>query len=268
MRRTKGLLIDLDGVLVQGKEMKPLPGARDFITFLRDRHMPFRIVTNNSTGSPAGIARRLRKKGISVSDHTVISPLGICPQVFRDRSVEKVFVMGTRELKDALSAEGFHVRTDPGVDAVLVAQDRTLNFEEIKTAITALRENGAALFSMNDNKAILDDDGLLFAGAGAICRMLIYAADYHRRFVHFGKMGDLYNNTLFHQLSMEKEALAVISDDLYTDIKGFQEEGLMGIFLTTGKYRKTDITEETRPDLVFDRLSELMDFIRRGGFHP
>ncbi len=246
--------------------MKPLPGAGDFIAFLRDRDMPFRIVTNNSTGSPPGIARRLRKKGISVSDAAVISPLGICPQVFREHAIEKVFVMGTRELKDALSAEGFRVMADPDVDAVLVAQDRTLNFKETKTAITALRKNGAVLFSMNDNRAILDNDGLLFAGAGALSRMLIHAADYRGRFIHFGKMGERYNRTLFHQLSMEKESLAVISDDLYTDIKGFQEEGLTGIFMTTGKYRETDITDETRPDLLFDRLSELMDFIRRSGF--
>jgi len=268
MKKIRGLLIDLDGVLVLGKEMKPLPGAGDFIAFLLDREMPFRIVTNNSTGSPAGIAQRLRKKGIPVSDAAVISPLGIYPQVLREHAIEKIFVLGTRELKDALSAEGFSVMADPGVDAVLVAQDRTLNFEETKTAVTALTKNGAVLFSMNDNRAILDDDGLLFAGAGALSRMLIYAADYRGRFVHFGKMGELYNRTLFHQLSMDKEALAVISDDLYTDIKGFQKEGLTGIFMTTGKYRETDITDETKPDLVFDRISELMDFIRCGEFHP
>lgn len=262
MRRIRGLLIDLDGVLVAGKEMKPLPHAREFISFLGDRGVPFRIVTNNSTAPPAGIAGRLTKAGISISQAAIISPFGLCPRIFREHAIEKVFVLGTRELKHALSAEGFHVLKNPGVDAVLVAQNRTLNFEEIKKAIAALTKNNAVLYSMNDNKAILDDDGMLFPGPGALSRMLIYAADYRGDYTHFGKMGKLYNDTLFHQLSMKKEALAVVSDDLFTDIKGYQEEGLTGIFMTTGKYREKDITDKTRPDLVFDRLSELMDFFK------
>jgi 4-nitrophenyl phosphatase len=264
METPKGLLVDLDGVLTRGREMTPFPDAANFVEFLKDSGITFRIVTNNSTKSPEEIVRRLQEKGIPVSENEIISPLALCLRAFEDQGIEEVFVMGTQGLKQALGEKGFSVKTDPRVSAVLVAQDRTLHFEEIKTAMAAIREHGARLFAINDNRAILDDDGALFAGAGAICRLLTYAVDYRSQVVHFGKMGELYNRTLFQQFREEKRTLAIVSDDLYTDIKGFQEEGLLGIFLTTGKYRKEDVGGDMKPDVIFDNLTELVAFLRAG----
>jgi 4-nitrophenyl phosphatase len=264
IKNIKGLLVDLDGVLIQGKGMTPFPDAADFIEFLKDAGIVFRVVTNNSTKTPGGIARRLQENGIPVGEEEIVSPLVICPRVFEEQGVERIFVMGTEGLKEALSEKGFSVKTDPAVDAVLVAQDRTLHFEEIKTAMTAIRRYRARLFAMNDNRAILDDDGMPFAGAGAICRLLTYATDYHNHVVHFGKMGELYNKVLFQQFRQEKKTLAVVSDDLYTDIKGFQREGLLGIFLTTGKCRKEDVGGDTKPEVILDSLTELVAFLTSG----
>jgi len=261
MRRIKGLLIDLDGVLVKGKAMKPFPDAADFVALLRDEHIPFRIVTNNSTKTPEGIVRRLQENGIPILSQEIVSPLSICPQVLQERGVETLFVMGSDGLKEYLAANGFLVKTEATVDAVLVAQDRTLSFQETKIAITAIKSHGAALFAMNDNRVILDDDGMVFPGAGAICRMLIYAADYEGHYVHFGKMGERYNQTVFEEFHQDKATLAIISDDLYTDITGFQEEGLMGIFITSGKYGVDDISTGMKPDAIFDSLSEVAVFL-------
>lgn len=262
MRSIKGLLIDLDGVLVKGKAMNPFPDAPGFVAFLREGGIAFRIVTNNSMKTPSWIAQRLQEHNILIFEEEIVSPMSICPRILKERRVEKVFVMGSEELKENLASLGFSVKTEPAVDAVLVAQDRTLSFEETKTAITAMKNYGAELFAMNDNRVILDDDGMLFAGAGAICRLLIYASDYGDQFVHFGKMGELYNQTMFEQFHEKKETLAIISDDLYTDIKGFQGEGLMGIFLTTGKYGKEDIAGNMKPDVIFDSLSEVTAFLK------
>jgi ribonucleotide monophosphatase NagD (HAD superfamily) len=63
---------------------------------------------------------------------------------------------------------------------------------------------------------------------------------------------------LFQQFRWEKKTLAMIRDDLPTDIRGFQEMGLLGIFLTTGKYKKEDVTGDTKPDVMFESLTELI----------
>ena len=41
-----GYLIDMDGVLYRGSEI--IPGAEFFVQQLRVRHIPFRLLTNNS----------------------------------------------------------------------------------------------------------------------------------------------------------------------------------------------------------------------------
>lgn len=227
-RSIQGLFIDLDGVLVRGREMNPFPDSAGFIAFLREKNIAFRIVTNSSTKTPSEIARHLQENEILVFEEEIISPMSICPRVLKERKKETLFVMGSDGLKKNLASMGFSIQTHAAVDAVLVAQDRTLNFEETKTAITAMKKYNAGLFAMNDNRVILDDDGMLFAGAGAICRLLIYAAGFQGHFVHFGKMGKIYNQILFAQLSRKRETLAIVSDDLYTDIKGFQKEGFAG----------------------------------------
>ncbi|MBW2093857.1 MAG: HAD hydrolase-like protein [Deltaproteobacteria bacterium] len=262
MKSITGLLIDLDGVLVKGKAMNPFPDAAEFMTFLRRRGIAFRIVTNNSMKPLSWIAGHLQENNILVFEEEIVSPMAICPRILKDQKREKVFVMGSEDLKQHLASLGFSIKTDAAVDAVLVAQDRTLHFEEIKTAITAIKKYGAELFAMNDNRIILDDDGMPFAGAGAICRLLIYATDYRDHFVHFGKMGEIYNQTLFEQFHQDKGTLALISDDLYTDIKGYQAEGLMGIFLTTGKYGKEDVAGDMKPDVILDSLTEVVAFLK------
>jgi len=47
-----GYLIDMDGVLYRGHDL--IPGADVFINGLRERKIPFRLLTNNS---PARTAR-------------------------------------------------------------------------------------------------------------------------------------------------------------------------------------------------------------------
>src|SRR5690625_6187912 len=57
-------LTDMDGVLVH--EEHALPGAAQFIATLRERGIPFQILTNNSIFTPRDLAARLRLSGIEV----------------------------------------------------------------------------------------------------------------------------------------------------------------------------------------------------------
>jgi len=104
---------------------------------------------------------------------------------------------------------------------------------------------------MNNNILSQDDDGLLFPGVGALSRLFVYACSCNENYVHFGKMSDIF----------PPEKLAIISDDLYIDLAGYKKLGLTTIFLTTGKYQISDIKENMEPDLIFNSLSELIDYL-------
>ena len=51
LQTLRNLIIDMDGVLYRGLE--PLPGGREFLTYLRSEGVPFILATNNSTRTPS-----------------------------------------------------------------------------------------------------------------------------------------------------------------------------------------------------------------------
>jgi 4-nitrophenyl phosphatase len=78
--------------------------------------------------------------------------------------------------------------------------------------------------------------------------------------LHFGKNSPEYNKQLFAYFEgIDKNEMAILSDDLFTDLKPMKELGLKTIFITTGKYKISDITEDSKPDLVVNSLTELIE---------
>src|SRR5437764_533034 len=69
--RIEHLLIDLDGVLYRGD--RALRAATDFIVFLRQRRISFRLVTNNSTLTPEEYAEKLAGMGVQVTPDEVFT---------------------------------------------------------------------------------------------------------------------------------------------------------------------------------------------------
>ncbi len=257
----KGFLIDLDGVLVKGKDFEVFEDAPLFIKKLRNNYIPFKIATNNSRIPPEEIAKRLKEKGLPVDKEDIFSPLSLAPKVLNEENIKNIFIIGEETLIEYMKKCGFKVLNEPKVDAVLVAQDRTLNFEKIKIATTALKRHSAKLYAMNNNLLSQDDDGLLFPGVGALSRMFVYACTCNEDYKHFGKMSDIYNKYIFQSFNFPPEKLAIISDDLYIDLAGYKKLGLTTIFLTTGKYQISDIKEDLEPDLIFNSLTELLNYL-------
>ncbi len=257
----KGFLIDLDGVLVKDKDFNIFEDAPEFIKKLRSNYIPFKIATNNSRLPPEDIAKKLKEKGIPVDKEDIFSPLSLAPKVLNEDGINSIFVLGEDTLINYLKQYGFKIVNEPKVDAVLVAQDRHLNFDKLKIATTALKRHSAKLYAMNNNLLSQDGDGLLFPGVGAISKMFVYACTCNENYIHFGKMSDIYNKYIFQSFDFPPDKIAIISDDLYVDLAGYKKLGLKTIFLTTGKYQITDIKENFEPDLIFNSLKELLNYL-------
>ena len=257
----KGFLIDLDGILVKDKDFNIFEDAPEFIKKLRSNYIPFKIATNNSRLPPEDIAKKLKEKGIPVDKEDIFSPLSLAPKVLNEDGIYSIFVLGEDTLINYLKQYGFKIVNEPKVDAVLVAQDRHLNFDKLKIATTALKRHSAKLYAMNNNLLSQDGDGLLFPGVGAISKMFVYACTCNENYIHFGKMSDIYNKYIFQSFDFPPDKIAIISDDLYVDLAGYKKLGLKTIFLTTGKYQITDIKENFEPDLIFNSLKELLNYL-------
>ncbi len=261
----RGFLIDLDGVLVKNKNMEIFEDSPLFVDYLHEKNIPFKIATNNSRTPPSEIADKLSSQGLNVSEEDIVSPLSILPSQLKSENIKSVFVIGEKPLIQFLTNLDFVIKNDPDVEAVLIGQDKTLNFEKIKIATTALKRFNAKLFALNNNLLSQDSDGLLFPGVGSVAKMFKDATNCCETFPHFGKMSDIYNQYIFSYFKeIPKNKLAIISDDLYIDLKGYKQLGLKTIFMTTGKYTVSDIvSKDLEPDFIFDNLTKLKEFLEK-----
>jgi 4-nitrophenyl phosphatase len=260
------LLIDMDGVLTKNKEFEPFEDAPAFISFIKERGIPFRVVSNNSTRKASDIAQILREKGLPIGDEEIITPLVVLPSYLSSLGVKRVFVIGTRELTDYLAEEGFEVVYDHSVDAVVIGQDKEIDFFKIKTASSAVFLKGARIVPVNRSRIVKDSDGLYFPGSGSTASYIAYATNYEGDIPNLGKPSEDFIKKALEGLPSEKVFL--VSDDIYTDLKGADKLGIKTVFMTTGKYSAQEIHRAGfKPDYVFNSLSELMEEIKRWLYH-
>src|SRR3954466_13916935 len=68
-REIRSWLMDMDGVLV--REEQPIPGAAEVLTRLRERGLPFLVLTNNSMYTRRDLAARLAANGLHVPEDAI-----------------------------------------------------------------------------------------------------------------------------------------------------------------------------------------------------
>src|SRR5436305_5271634 len=66
-----GILLDIDGVL--HVSMKPLQGATETLSWLREHKYQTCFVTNTTTLSQAALAERLQQIGLPISEHAILT---------------------------------------------------------------------------------------------------------------------------------------------------------------------------------------------------
>src|SRR5689334_10465910 len=89
----QGYLIDMDGVLYRGPEL--IPGADRFIQQLRARHIPFRLLTNNSQRTRRDVVAKVARLGIDVDeDHIFTSAMATARFLAQQKPEGTAFVIG------------------------------------------------------------------------------------------------------------------------------------------------------------------------------
>jgi HAD superfamily hydrolase (TIGR01450 family) len=144
-----GFLVDLDGVVWEGREL--IPGAVETLRKLHEEGKAVVFVTNNSVRHPDAYAARLREAGVPVEDGHVVTAGASTAQLAAGRvgSGKRAFVIGAPGFKEMVASTGLTVLDEeagPTADAVVVSGHREFDYAELLTATRAL-QNGAALFA-------------------------------------------------------------------------------------------------------------------------
>ncbi len=247
------LILDMDGVLYRGSE--PLPRLGEFFTFLRERRIPFMLVTNNATRTPQERSEKLAGMGAEVSPAEILTSAQAAARYLRREypAGTRVHVFGMPALRQALEEEGF-VLADSDVKVVVASVDREVTFEKVKVASRLIRA-GARFIATNLDPNIPSEDGFL-PGTGAMVAMLAAASGIAPTGV--GKPEPIMYELAIAQMGARPETTAAVGDRVATDIVGGKRAGIMTICVLTGASDRAE-AEAAGTDFIFADIGRLLD---------
>ncbi len=246
--------MDMDGVLVRGEQA--IPGADRFLTRLREREIPFLILTNNSIYTRRDLAARLVDGGLDVPEEAIwTSALATARFLEGQRPEGSAFVIGEAGLTTALHDAGYTL-TESAPDYVILGETRTYSFERITRAIRLI-EGGARFIATNPDATGPSTGGLLPA-TGSVAALISRATGVEPYFI--GKPNPLMMRSALNAIDAHSETAAMIGDRMDTDIVSGLEAGMETILVLTGiTNRDSAELYPYRPARIVESVADLID---------
>jgi HAD superfamily hydrolase (TIGR01450 family) len=217
--QARHLLVDLDGTLIREDEL--LDGATDLLDLFRDR---FVIVSNNSTHTAAGLARRLARMGLKVEpERIVLAGEQTIDLLRREHPQARLLLAATPMLQRYASAAGCELVTS-GADVVVLALDRHFNHARLAVMANQLRL-GARMVVTNADDSHPGPGGSVVPETGALMAALVAASGVQPwRIV--GKPGPLLLQEGLRRLGAVPASTVVVGDNPATDALGAAQLGM------------------------------------------
>ena len=251
----KGLVLDMDGVLYV--DDAAIPGANTTLRVLRDKGIPLRFITNTSTRSPEELQRKMSALGLEVQASEIFSAVAATCQYLEQAGRPRCHLLVAEAVEACL--EKFP-RDDHSPDFVVIGDIGERWNYTLLNEVFCMLMRGARLVCMHRNKYWETAQGLKM-DIGAFVAGLEYVSG--KQAIVVGKPSwELFRLTV-HSLGLTANKVAIVGDDIETDIGGGQAAGLQGILVRTGKYRDELVAQSpVRPDHVIASIAELPALLR------
>lgn len=260
MMRWKAYLIDLDGTLYHGNRM--IDGADLLIAELQQASIPYLFVTNNSSKTPEEVAERLSSMGIPAKgDQVCTSAVAAAEYIADEQPGCRVACIGEQGLSSALADAGLRVvEDDPEV--VVQGVDFSFTYDKLANAADWIR-NGAKYVLTNPDLLLPGNSGLM-PGAGTLSAAIQAAAG--SKPVVIGKPSGILMKHAIDRLGMSPEEVAVVGDNMLTDISAGVQARCGTVLVLTGITTDANLQSYiaaagVQPDLIYHDLHELRQSI-------
>lgn len=259
MTLPRAYLLDLDGTLYSGDAA--IPGAREALTRLRHRQVPYRLVTNTTSRSRSMLVQRLTRYGFEVSAEEIFTATLAGTGLAKAQGYQCVAPFVPEPALDdmrGLELTGGTSKRDSNrtPDAVIVGDlGKNWTYPLLQEAFDYLM-SGAALIALSRDRYWLNGERLAL-DAGPFVAALEFATGQSA--VVAGKPSPAFYAAALQSLGLEPGLSAVmVGDDLWSDIEGAQRAGLEGWLVRTGKYREHKLRESgIEPDRILESVAAL-----------
>ena len=268
---TRALLLDMDGVIVAAG--RPIPGATDAIARLEATGHPYRIVTNTSAVSRGRLSQWSKRLGADIPAERFLSALSAsAAYTAKAHPGQPLYVLASDDAK--LEFAGQHLITHEEAarpDAVAVAvvvgdSPEEATYENLNHAFRLVLR-GSELIGMHRNPWWLTPEGPTL-DSGAFVVGLEFSARVKARIA--GKPSSTFYSSAVADLRREmgrglaRHDIAMVGDDIRSDVLAAKRAGLRGIFALSGKHGHADVAAAERgrgggrPDAIVASLAEVV----------
>jgi HAD superfamily hydrolase (TIGR01458 family) len=250
MKKIKGFLLDIDGVIYIEDQL--IPGAVETVNWLRRQGFPFRFLTNTTMQSRDSLVAKLTRFGIAAEVGEMFSTVVVAVKWLADKGISRVLLLLTEDAQKDFA--GFEIT--PSQPEVVVVGDlgSGFNFDILNRAFLAVKA-GAQLVALQKSRYWRTNSGLAL-DAGAFVAALEYATETEAALI--GKPNRAYFDTALADIGLAPSQVAMIGDDLQTDIIGAQAVEMPTILVRTGMHCfSAHKPRPVQPDWTIDSIADL-----------
>jgi HAD superfamily hydrolase (TIGR01458 family) len=251
------LLLDLDGVLyVEGEQVS---GAAAAVGALRDRGLGLRFVTNTTARSRGQTLEKLEELGFAVEPAELITPARLARRHCEQAGHRRVALIMNDAVKEDF--EGLE-EAESEADAVIMGDlGEQFGFAILNRAFRLVMD-GAELIALQKNRFWLTAEGLSL-DAGPFVAAVEYASGSEAYVV--GKPAAGFFESVLEDLGGEVAGVAMVGDDIESDIGGALDAGLRAVLVRTGKYREDFVAASgIEPTATIDSIADLPALLGTG----
>lgn len=253
------ILLDLDGTLYIGDS--PIEGARETLSYLRQKSYTLRFLTNTTTKSQAQILSRLLEMGFELTEDELIS----AP------------VAARLELAAINQRMSNPIRVWPLVDDAIMTDFDMFDFDDQMPDYVVLGDigdrwdltlinhlfnvlhTGAQLIALHKNRfwqttsGLKADIGFFIAGFEYVCS---------KEALVMGKPNEDFFKRVLASAKVPARKALMVGDDIDSDIHGAQQLGMQGALVETGKFRQHYFEQsDVKPDHVIASIEQLQHML-------
>lgn len=239
----------------------PIEGAPEVLRRLQRNGVPYRLVTNTTSRSRSGLVDRLKGYGFEVSPEDIFSATLAGARLARAAGHRAVAPFlpepAMEDLKDLDLVGGTSGKAPAQAPQAVIIGDLgdRWDYHLVQEAFEYLMA-GAELIALSRDKYWLKD-GRLALDAGPFVAGLEFATG--KSALVAGKPSPAFYQAAVESLGTRSgSSVAMIGDDLWSDVDGAQRAGLEGWLVRTGKFRESVLRESgIKPDRILESIADL-----------
>ena len=250
----QAFICDMDGVIYHGDRL--LPGARQFVDWLKQEKKKYLFLTNSSERSPRELHQKLERLGLDVpEDHFYTSALATGIFLKNQHPGASAYVIGEAGLINALYDAGITMN-NVNPDYVVVGESHSYTYETLVKAVNLVRK-GARLIGTNPDLTGPVEDAIIPA-TGALISPIELATENKAYFI--GKPNPLMMRNALKILGSRREDTVIIGDRMDTDIIAGIESEIETVLVLSGVTHREHIERYAyRPHLVLNGVGAILE---------